>query len=955
MADDLEDTGPAGGNPNASRAQPNFPDADSGGGGGGGGGDNGSDERVPDPVRNAAQFVGIDVPENARREPEPDPDPNPDPSGSVVDDVVGGVQETAAGAVDRARDVVDDVTPDGGGAGGASGGSGAGATPGSVDDAGDTSGGDTGGIVDDVRDAAETAADTVGGALDPGDGDTSQSTPATPASPGQPGGSQGDDRDTIAIEEGGRGTGAFNASDQRLQEQARQLEQQVLDQSNALDDPSDVRVVPAGDRLQAVPTASGRQSIARQSATGVAGVAPSDVEVQIRGGEVSVTRPEARSGINPARAAQDADEAIQDLRGSGVSPADLPAGIPSGRSGGDADPIGDFDLRGGAGATEAVDIGGPQQRTRSPNLFREGRRIDTDRTTLSPLAGSALTVADDDTVRQAVEGSREVAVRASEGNLGAEVAEIGRRIQEQGTGIQSGVEETLPFEDVGPEVGGADATVGEQVESFVGGTAAFPSVLTGGAVQAGGVGAAGGFNEEAVQQYPDRFADAAQTQQQFVEDRPVEAGLIGATAAVGSPRARARARSAGRRAAEAGRDLADPSGFGQRFRSDTRAQLQFSESSRGGQRSSRDQSGLDTGVDPRVFEQSQGRGGGRRSGGLDGDVGGRGGPRSGLEGARQFRQQVQQVRSMASEGTQTTLQEPAVIDPVGSNVVGQTAQLAAGADFANQFESQLGSDLDAGTDFGGGTTSQVTGQRPGTGTRSQLASDATVSETGGGPADQVTQELQAAVAEAQAPRARLDDTVQTGQTNRFDGGADTQTGADVATELRQDQATRSEVTSGESGITEPVETGRGRAQPRDRVGTGADTDTRVGPVQDQTTRQDIGTPGDTTTPPRPPTTETVTTTTGLFTTGLGDPQNPGNPGNRNRPRPPGVPGVPAFPGGNSPGSGGDFGFDNDRIFESGIASGRDVFEDTSSDGRRRDDDDDGFLSGGDFEDFFSGF
>lgn len=46
MADDLEDTGPAGSNPNASLSQPNFPDSDggsSGGGGGGGGGDDGGD------------------------------------------------------------------------------------------------------------------------------------------------------------------------------------------------------------------------------------------------------------------------------------------------------------------------------------------------------------------------------------------------------------------------------------------------------------------------------------------------------------------------------------------------------------------------------------------------------------------------------------------------------------------------------------------------------------------------------------------------------------------------------------------------------------------------------------------------------------------------------------------------------------------------------------------------
>jgi hypothetical protein len=632
--------------------------------------------------------------------------------------------------------------------------------------------------------------------------------------------------------------------------------------------------------------------------------------------------------------------------GDGIDAGDLPPGLRDvgvGQPTRAEDQLGDFGLRGGQ--TE-IDPGIPTQQTRAPGLERDSVTADTDRTTVSPFAGIGLSGASDAEVRQAVQGSREVARRANQGSVGAQVAEVGRRLQEQGVGISEGVQETLPFEDVGPEVGSGNATVGEQVEGFVGGTAGFPAQIVGGGVQAGGLGTTAPVSQDIAGEVPTSLARAGTAQGQFVQDRPVEAALIGATAVAGSPRARSAARQVGRRAADAGQGLS-PQQFGQSLRSNTRAQLQRPSGRSRSSGQSESGSGSDLGP-PRGFERVQGRGGGQRSGGFDPNIGGRG-PRSGLSERAQFRQRLQEVRNMESGEFSSTLNEPAIVN---------TRSPTTGPAVSRGVTETVGADLDGG--FGRqDVTSEVTGQQPGT--VSDVSLDAGgQGQTRGGTSDQVTRDLQQLVAESQAPRARLDDGV-TGTSERtFGVDTDGDGLADATVQLDQERASQSEVTTPETSLpADGDQTGVGRPAERGRGRTDSRTAPDVTVGQGQTNRQDLRQPVETDigTPARPvpPSRRTF----GLPETGLGEPNVPGQTNVPNRPRPPGVPGVPGFPGGNSPGGGADFSFSNDEIFATGIESGSSafdrVFADDSSDDRRRDrDDDDSAFTTGDFQAFFSG-
>jgi hypothetical protein len=334
-----------------------------------------------------------------------------------------------------------------------------------------------------------------------------------------------------------------------------------------------------------------------------------------------------------------------------------------------------------------------------------------DRGELSPLA--ALSVPEG-RVETAQAGEEAIERRAESGNRFAQGFEAGVSIQEAGRDVADVAEaggdrvldSPLPAaasvaapgtasqgaraaaEALDTEVGRADAAVSEQVSSTAGGFAEFPFLVGGGAVSAN---AATGLAVEeaadgevdagrAVDDFAATSGRAAGQQAALVRDRPVEAALILAPAAVSSGRARVRARSesSGRTGrTEAGdpgitesrsaRTRARQAGRRARNELETLAADESAQAQLGGRQSrsqSRGESGSTTepagrrtspDLDPRVFERNRGRGPGR-SEGISPEIGNRPGrgERSG------FREDVQRARQLPEQD----LRQATEFDPV---------------------------------------------------------------------------------------------------------------------------------------------------------------------------------------------------------------------------------------------------------------------------------------------------
>lgn len=1015
-----------------------------GGGGGDDGGSDGGNQRVPDAVRNAAQFVGIDVPQNAQREPEPEPEPD-DSSGGFVDNVVDTVQDTARNVRDRVESgaragPLDEGMTDSGG------------SPEPSQDAIDESLAERGGAAAEgindptVPDAQEPGQRSTGPGNKTGKGPFPDSGPAG-SNPNVAVGDvnlpdaddQGDLTDELAdgrltrsevvaetedVEAPGpRGDRQEerqarlgedpNRFQRRIRRARENLEEQAISESPAIDDPGDVNIERDGQTLRAELSEQGlRGALASQSPVindpsnvDVSGD-PDDIAQAVNAGAVGLT-----AGV-PDRSSSTSVPTAPTGGGSGLDGSNLPGGVPSGRANRQpaaAEQLSGFDL---SEDPDFADLGVARQQTRAPGVTQDRFRIDEDRTTVSPFAGIALDADNDQQIRQAVQGSREVARRANQGGVGAQVAEIGRDLQEQGVGISEGIQDEIPLDDAGPQVG--DATVGDQVEGFIGGTAGFPSQFLGGGVQAAGLAASGGtVDRAAVEQFPDRFDTAADAQADFAASRPVEAGLIAGTVALGSPRARSAARQAGRRAADTGRTAAARanerlafSERAQRFRTDESGQL-FRQR---GERSQRGDSGdqveiAEEGRSPeppqemverfRAREANQRVESSTRGRRTEFDIPGpneraRARQSVGRSPERAIEQELArldetrrvdylnredfQFNTRAEEAFATLAERQGVSEAVPSSdlrtatVVPATSRSQIGSTAAGAGRSATVADrVAAEIDQSGAVESEVTLEGPGSG----MAGDVTASsrvDTRGGPADAVTRDIQTLVAEAQRPRARVNNGVQRGGDSTFGADGQRDLAGDAGVQLRE-EAQQSEVTGAEAGeVPGSGQRSGGRSRvdvgPGERTEPGVDTGTDIEVGVGEGRIDDVDVPA---VPDSTPNTRvnvfstSASVTTPEFTTDVpGDPSNPRNPNppNRNRRRPPGPP-LPGFPDGGSPGSGGGpFALDSDRTFPSGIESGPSAFSrvftgDDSSDNEifRNDDDDDGLFDTSGFDSF----
>ena len=451
------------------------------------------------------------------------------------------------------------------------------------------------------------------------------------------------------------------------EELARELEQQAVNQSGALDSREDVDVVRAGDgRLETRISSAGRQSLREDVAAQDPRISPSDVELSRQGGQVvaeaSVEQANPGVGRGPPGGRVNTAETgpiLQNLRGAGGN-----------------------ELANTQQQTQ------PRQATQADELTSPAS--ETGRNTVSPLAGTAIT---DENRQQAVRGSREVARRAEDGDVAAQVAEFGRDVQEGYAGVGEAISETNPARNVGPTVGfgeevfgrdvGVDAApVGQQVGDFVGGAAAFPGVLAGGAAQATGAAATGGgVDLDNAGRVADAGGEALESQAEYFAQRPVEAGLIAAGAAAGSPSVRGRVSSSARAAASRGRAAARRAGERARnvdpdptkLIADERGQVTFGRSRSRSRQQSGDQRSVPE-TDPVRRQATEGR----RAGGRvvdDSTTTVRGQPRT-LDRSQQFAQRardIQRLRQPQAEATATvrSLDVQASEGAVGPTVVSQ--------------------------------------------------------------------------------------------------------------------------------------------------------------------------------------------------------------------------------------------------------------------------------------------
>jgi hypothetical protein len=896
--EDLEDVGPAGGNPDATRSNPNFPDTDSGDDGGGSGGDSGGgggggDSTVPQAVRDAQDFFGggggTDTTDSGGG------------GSGVVDDVVSGAQDTVDEAVDRGQGAVDTVqdrvesgaSADDSGSASDSQQSTDAATETDTTDPSDQPGGPPLG-------AAETVENVTGRDVDR-DGDVG-SEPDTSQQEQRARDSRQDQPGDRPAETG------LEAESGRTGRAALNLEQRVIRENPAADDVGDVAVRREDGQLVAELTREGvRERAAEQS---VLARGPQDIRVNEQGGETSVAFTD--TALDRIERQQRRAEAVEQITGAdprdevgvpdlietrtvrsrssptrtqgsggddglpaGVDEADLPGGVPGGRPNQQPSETIVDDVSGAGAIDDRADLGSPRQRTRAVDAGQ--RDFETSPTTTSPLVGMAIS---DDQAQAAVEGEREVARRAAQGDVGAQLAVVGRQLQQQGAGIREGTVDAFRDSPLpqGPEVGGGDATVGEQAASFAGGAVGFPLTLAGGGAQATGLAATGAADAEAADRLPDTLTEAGESQAEFATDRPVEATLIAGTAALGSPRVRSRARQAGRRAAETGRDIANPQ-TGRRLLADERGQLQRPSRSRSrSQSQQRSQQDLDTGVDPRIFERNRGRGGGRQSQGIDTPIGRRPG-RRGIEGRQDFAQQVRDFRSLEETVPASDLRTVTEFDAPTT----ATGSAAAGAgDLLTQAQEQTVTAEDA---------LDVTARQDTT--------------TQGGPADAVTQGPQQRLQEAQEPTVSVDEVLRGeadgplatdpgvgGTTERTRTQTDQQSDA-ILGESEAVQGSRVRGDEGRPGVGDEVGT-----EPRNRERTTPGEDQRPGDAVDTLPDQSVGVGQDGSQRIDDPNARANTRTPTLSVPNLGTPTTTDErPPNRDPPntgpprRPPGLPGI----------------------------------------------------------------
>lgn len=327
---------------------------------------------------------------------------------------------------------------------------------------------------------------------------------------------------------------------------------------------------------------------------------------------------------------------------------------------------------------------------------------DTDPEDLSVLAEMSVPA---DRRSEAIAGEGRIQARAQQGETFAELSQAGVERQEFGQRRASDAEAAAElfldsparvavdpigaatggrYSPLEAEVGSESATVEEQFVSFAGGAVAFPSTIAGGTAQAAGAAGLtaqdaleGGEIEADFDDVKQTTATAAGQQASLVTERPVEAALIAApVVAGGRPSVPRRVSSGASRARGGARQfLADESGQaqigGRRSRSEgsSSSTRQVEPSSR---RSSPD-------LDPRVFERNRGRGGGRRSQGIDAEIGSRPG-RSG--GGGEFRQNVQRFKEIEGAPTRdlrASAEAPPASSPGRQVGSGEGAVSASGA------------------------------------------------------------------------------------------------------------------------------------------------------------------------------------------------------------------------------------------------------------------------------------
>jgi len=410
----------------------------------------------------------------------------------------------------------------------------------------------------------------------------------------------------------------YLSNDAKTEEaQAQQLQQQAVAQSDVLDSPADVNVVRDGDRLSTRLSDQGRQSLREDVASQDPRISPADVELSREDGQLV-----AEASVQPQgdrEPSGEAGPALERLSGTG---GDELAGTQPQTSG--------------------------RQATQSPELLDPAS--EADRQTVSPLASMAVT---NETREQAVAGSREVARRAESGDAGAQLAEFGRDVQERYTDVGDAVTETVPSNEGGFRVGAADESVDQQFADFVGGAAAFPGVIAGGAAQAGGL-VATSDTETAVESagtLTGTATEATASQAEYFAERPVEGVLFGLTAAAGSGAGRSSIRAAASRGRAAARSAGN-SGSVRDFVSADRGQAELVGGQRGRSRGSGDE-GIPQ-SDPVRRQATEGR----RAGGRaveDSSTTVRGQPRT-LERSQQFAERARAIERLRQPDAEPAVQ-----------------------------------------------------------------------------------------------------------------------------------------------------------------------------------------------------------------------------------------------------------------------------------------------------------
>jgi hypothetical protein len=657
------------------------------------------------------------------------------------------------------------------------------------------------------------------------------------------------------------------------QQAAYELQKRVIREQKGVDNPNDVEVRRTDEGFLARQTpASVRENLAADLVESSAAVDdPGDVAFERRDGQVVARTSDA--AIREQVAGQNADVApgeVSLIRGSKASAFGKQGVVPTAE--GDqivatvdqeqsaSRPAGDR-----TEVQQALDLAGTPENPRAADpVAGEGRQAPRQETQsqastriqlqtqkgVSPVASMGVPEGE---MARAEAGAQAVTRRANRGDFFAQVAVIGRRSQESIDGIREFAEDAVPGTDVGPAVAApgreGEATAGEQIVGAPVGLLAFPSKAGAAGVEAAGVAGTEPSAIDADAPLAGTTEAAARSQVEFVLDRPIEAGIIGAAALGASSGARGKARAAASRARRSARSGA------REFASDTRAKAEVAGGSRqrSGEIRPRGEE-LDTGLDTRIFERKHGRRPGR----------------SGLEGRQKFAKRVRTRKMLQHPSTQVNAPDPGLrtVPVEGTAGSGLAGEIAA---FRSDIQSMQNQAQEPAVTVDNTAPTGRSGQA--------------------GTADGVTQDLQELVSEAQRPEVRLDDEVVAGDKSLAPGVGDVDATQGLQERLAQAQRQETSATARERG--------RGRGRGENATGRGRGR-------QDQRQRTDVRneTPTERTTgnPKQRPVTDIFDVQRGGPGRGRrGPPRDPGNP---RVPRQPGIPGLPGLGvGGGSGGSG----------------------------------------------------